>query len=85
VVEALVDLAGALVDGFGTIVVEDLIGERGDLARESLAIDPDQRREPLPIGRETYLLEHREPALDARLDSVDEGAVEIEDHGMRPR
>jgi hypothetical protein len=81
-VQLLVDLAGALVDGFGAVVVDGQARERGDLARESLAIDADQRRDPFAIGWDLDLLEDRQPALDARLDRVDQGAVQVEDHGV---
>ena len=82
VVESLVDLAGALVDRFGGVVVDRPAGERGDLAREPFAVDTDERAELFPCRGEVELPEDLEPGLDARLDRVHERAVEIEDHGI---
>ena len=79
----LVELAAALVDVFGAVVVDRLAGKRGDLARESLAIDTDQRSELVLARGDARFLEDGQPGIDARLDGIDEGAVEVED--ARPR
>ena len=60
-VQPLVDLARALVDGLGAVLVERHPGERRDLASEPLAIDADERGEAFVRGREARLLERCEP------------------------
>ena len=78
----LVQLARALVDGLGPLVVDGRAGQCGDLAREPLAVEADQRPQPIARRREAGFLERREPRGDPRLDRVDERAVEIEQDGV---
>ena len=78
----LVDLAGALVDRLGAVLVERLPGERGDLASEPLAVDADERRQAFVRARESRVFERVEPRFDARLDRVDERAIEVEEDGF---
>ena len=55
----------------------------GDLAGELLAVGADQAGDVVAVGRDAVLLERAQPRLDARLDGVNERAVEIEDQSAR--
>ena len=57
-------------------------GALGDLARELLAVGTDQARDVIAVGRDALVLEGAQPRLDACLDGVDQGPIEIEDERL---
>src|SRR4029078_13530967 len=77
--------AAALVDLLGLVRVDRPPDPRPDLARQALAVDPDQRAQAVPVHRDVELLERAGPGVDPLLDGVDERAVEVEQDGLRSR
>jgi hypothetical protein len=82
-VDAVVDLAAALVDGLCLVVIDGLTGDVRDLVRQALAVRADQPRDVVALGLDADLFEDLQPGLDARLDRVDERPIEVEDQPAR--
>ena len=55
----------------------------GHHAREELAVGAHERCQERGFGVDAELREDRHPGVDAGADGVDEGAVEVEDDGVR--
>jgi hypothetical protein len=70
-----------VVDLLGARLVDRRAGQRRDLLRQALAVEPDERRQVLATRGQAGLLERPEPRGDPRLDRVDEGSVEVEQDG----
>src|SRR6266550_33565 len=72
-----------MVDFLGASLVDWRTRDGRDLLRKALAIEPDERRELFAISGQAGLLESTEPGGDPGLYRIDEGSVEVEEHGGR--
>ena len=75
--------AGATIEVASRLAIDRSSCGLGNLLGEPNAIHPDHRPQLVARGGDAELVERRLPRRNARLDCVDEGAVEVEDDGLR--
>jgi hypothetical protein len=84
-VQPAVDLARSAIDLLCACVIDRPACRFGNQSSQPLAVRADQPGDSRAICRYAELLEGAQPGSDARLDSVDERSVEIEDESARLR
>ena len=82
-VQPVVDRAGSLIDLLGCRFIERLTSRLRNGSRQPPAVGPDQACHLVAVRLQVVLLEGLEPGQDPGPDGVDEGSIEVEEHGRK--
>ena len=84
-IQLSINLARAPIDRLVTARRQPDSSGGGNVAGELASVDPDHRLQLVVRGWKFLLCEDGKPGLDARLNRIDEGSIQVEDERRRRR